>query len=220
MKKHSLLFEQIGKHNISFLLPPKKHSVCALCCWSLCFGFAICFWNFQKQNQFLQTILQQELFSCSLLSFLKNKQRLCAYLLKNSFLLLFLPLFSHLLLTIVRSVVAVTRTSAAGHPLHQFFCHSFHFFQSFLFFYFVMLMCFSLYLFDSPLFVISLCFPLFCLPSFFNKKSLLVFFSSFSICSCSFSFSMSSSFFRPLLFHSKKLVTPFVCLFFSILFFF
>ena len=148
---------------------------------------------------------------------------------KNSFLLLFYLFFSHLLLTVVRSVVAVTRTSAAGHPLHQAFSFhsfaiSFHFFQGFLFFdffydivFFVFAFwCPSLFLFFS-LFLSSLrvsncfVFPL------FKQKISSCFISSFSICSCSDSFSMSSSFFQLLLFHlfwnlffsPKTLVTPF-----------
>ena len=71
-EKHTftLLFEQIGEHNISLLLHPKKHSVCALCCWGLCFGFAICCWFFQKQNKLLYSILQQKLIFMFLVVFL------------------------------------------------------------------------------------------------------------------------------------------------------
>ena len=117
--------------------------------------------NFPKQNKLLHSILQQ-----------------------NSF-----HVFSHLFLTVVRSVVAVTRTSAAGHPLHQAasfhsFVISFHFFQGFLLFDFFMIMCFSLFLFGVFLYsFFSFVFTFFChffvFPTvlsslFLNKKSLLV----------------------------------------------
>ena len=105
---------------------------------------------------------------------------------------------------------------------------------SFLFF---MTMCFSLFLFDvllfsfftlfSPLLVISSCFQLFCLPSFW-QKIYSCFISSFSICFRSFSFSVSSSFFFNFslfthfwifFFHSKNL-SLLLCTCFSLFSFF
>ena len=134
-------------------------------------------------------------------------------------------------------MVAVTRTSAAGHPLHQAVSFHFTFSKVFSSFTFFMILCFSLILFEVLLYSLSyLVFLLFL--SFlrvsdffvfhlFKQKISSCFISSFSICSCSDSFSMTSSFFQlflfhlflKLFFHTKKLVTPFVYLFFSILFF-
>ena len=109
---------------------------------------------------------------------------------KTLFLLLFYLFFLLIFYwQVVRSVVAVTRTSAAGHPLHHavsfHFCAiSYHFFQGFLFFDFFMIMCFSLFLFGVLLYpFFSLVFTSFChlfvFPTFLSslfliKKSLLV----------------------------------------------
>ena len=83
---------------------------------------------------FVFSVSQNIFCACSL--FLKTLLRICNCLLVHVFF------FPNLSLIIVCSVVGVTRTSAAGHPLHQAVsCHllSFHFivsvfFSSFLFY--------------------------------------------------------------------------------------
>ena len=150
--------------NISFLLPKKTFCLCSLLLRSLLWIRNLLL-NFSKKKKTKQT---------SALHFTTKT------------LFMFFPL---LLLTIVRTVVAVTRTSAAGHPLHQavsFHFLSFHFtfskvFSSFTFF---MILCFSCLLFDVILYSFfclvftSFChlfvFPTFQSSLFSIKKSLLV----------------------------------------------
>ena len=225
VKKHSILSEQIGEHNISFLLQ-KKLSFCALCCWGLCFGFAICCWIFKNKTNLCTPSYHKKLFSCSLLYF-SSKERICVYLLKNSSLLLFNLFF---FASFIDSCPFCGRSdtdigcgsSVASSRLISFLFHFISLFPRFLFFTFLWLCVFRCFFFDvllysffSPyfhLFWSSLrvsnffVFPLF-------DKIFSCFISSFSICSCSDSFSMSSSF------SHQKLVTPFVGLFFSILLF-
>ena len=167
----------------------------------------------KKQNKLLHTILQQKLFSCSLLYFCKKK-RLCAYLLKTLFSYCFTSsFFSNFIDSCPycgRSDTDIGRgSSVTSSRFISFLVISFHFFQGFLFFYFFMILCFSCLLFDVILYSFLSCFHLFLsslrVSNFFvfplfNQKISSCFISSFSICCCS-DFSMSSSFFQRLLFH-------------------
>ena len=223
LKKHSLLFEQIGEHNISFLLPRKTFSLCSLLLRSLLWIRNLLFvFSKTKQTSVLHLTTKNS-FHVPCCIFV-SKERICVYLLKNSCLLLFSLFFSHLLLTVVRSVVAVTQTSAPGHPLHQavsfhFFAISFHFFQGFLFLYFLMIMCFSLFLFDVLLYsffylVFSsfghlFVFPTFLSHSFWQKFFFLFYLFFFDLLSFFLFFCQLFFFFQLFTFH------PFLNLFFN-----
>ena len=68
-------------------------------------------------DTFLSSMKKKTKLSCSLLEFWKNNIVFISR--KKTLSLLVLLLFSNLLLIVVCSVIAVTWTSAAGHPLHQ-----------------------------------------------------------------------------------------------------
>ena len=107
---------------------------------------------------------------------------------RNSFSLLVLPLlFSYLLLIVVRSVIAVTWTSATGHPLYQavsFHVLSFHLTSFPLFsplsLFMIMFVCFSFFFSESfSIHFSNSCFP-FCFCNLFVfthfSKTVLVLF--------------------------------------------
>ena len=134
------------------------------------------FFDFKKKNTFAHSIFY--LKKCfPFVQFLLEKPR--ASLLKNILLLLVYLLLSHLSLIVVCSVVAMTRTSAAGHPLQQAVSFLFFYLLLFLlslisllffdsvFLFFDCVLCTLLYFLFPPfvLFHLSL-FPSFFLPSF------------------------------------------------------
>ena len=212
-----------SENTISLFCCPKKESVCALCYWGLCFGFRICCWFFQKTKQTSALHFTTKTIFMFLVVFFIVKKDFVFISWKTLFSSCSTSSFSHLLLTVVRSVVAVTRTSAAGHPLHQAVSfHSFviwlHFFQgSLCFFIFydnvlfdVSFWCLSLFLFFfilfSLLFVISSCFRLFWSSLknlflfylfFFDLLSFFLFFCELFLFSTSPFSSISEPFFHP-----------------------
>ena len=85
-KKHSLHFEQIGEHNISFLFVLSVVEVSALES-----QFVVEF--FRNKTNFCTPFTTRTLFMFLAVCFV-SEERICAYLLRNSFLLLFYIFFS------------------------------------------------------------------------------------------------------------------------------
>ena len=68
--RNTLFFLNRLENTISPFCCQEKHSVCALCCWGLCFEFANCCWFFQKQNKLLYSISPQKTLFMFLVVFL------------------------------------------------------------------------------------------------------------------------------------------------------
>ena len=94
----------------NYLLFVVKIFVCALCCANLWFGISIS--SISKTEQ-ISTLLCNKKISFFFVIWRKK----LVFLIRNFFLLLVHVFFSYLSLTVVFSVVAMTRTLAAGHPL-------------------------------------------------------------------------------------------------------
>ena len=158
------------------LLPTIQNKKNFLLLSSLSYLLSFCFQKmnfffFEKLwNTFFSFLLSQNIFcACSL--FLKTLLRICNCLLVHVFF------FPNLSLIIVCSVVGVTRTSAAGHPLHQAVsCHllSFHFIVSvFSLLYIFMIMCLFILLKKSCFAVFFNSYRIFSLLFFFEKNLLV-----------------------------------------------
>ena len=144
----------------------KKILVCALCLFKSLLWILI-FFDFKNRTNFHTPFFFEKIPFCN---FCWKKPR--ASLLKIFCSSWFTPFFLNFSLTVVRSVVAVARTSAAGHPLQQ----AVSFLSLFLLLFLLSLIfflrqCFSLF------FMRSLFLPLFCFICLFF---LTVFFPPFS----------------------------------------
>ena len=151
-----------------------KIYVCALYLFNSLLWNLIFFDFSKKKNEFPHSMVSKKINkSFSLLCMCEKN--LCLYLKKNSFSPSVLSLLFSSLLTVVCSVVAMTRTSAAGHPLHQ--AVSFHFLFLLLFFSLFSILFFTIVFFFVFLFFIAFFVP-FCNFSF--PLPLVCFISLFS----------------------------------------
>ena len=185
----SFLWTRMGTNYLLFVV---KIFVCALCCANLLFGISI---SLISKTEQISALHCEQIFPFFAICWKK-----LVFLIRNFFSSWFTSSFSYLSLTVVCSVVAMTRTLAAGHPLASSRLISCFFFFS----------CFDCLLF----FLTIVCFFVF----LFLLHSLLFFFFPPCVLFHLFLLTFSSLLLKTLLVLALLLWYPLAFLFFSDLF--